>query len=95
MRRSYKKRTGIGIIAFVVMILCAIVSFRRISLGQERNEAEITINRLEARKQEELERKEEIAQYKAYTNTRKYIEDMARDKLGLVYEDEIIFEAEE
>ena len=95
MRRSYKKRTGIGIIAFVVLILCAIVSFRRISLGQERNEAEITINRLEARKQEELERKEEIAQYKAYTNTRKYIEDMARDKLGLVYEDEIIFEAEE
>ena len=95
MRRRYKKRTGIGIIAFVVLILCAIVSFRRISLGQERNAAEITINRLEARKQEELERKEEIAQYKAYTKTRKYIEDMARDKLGLVYEDEIIFEAEE
>lgn len=95
MRRSYKKRTGIGVIAFVVLILCAIVSYRRISLGQENNEAGITINRLETRKQEELERKEEIAEYKAYTKTDKYIEDMARDKLGLVYEDDIIFEPEE
>jgi cell division protein DivIC len=95
MRRSRKNRTGIGIIAFVVLILCAIVSFRRISLGQERNEAEIAIKRLETRKQEELERKEEIAEYKAYTKTKKYIEDMARGKLGLVYEDDIIFEAEE
>ncbi|MDF2485785.1 MAG: hypothetical protein K0R46_1953 [Herbinix sp.] len=95
MRRSYKKRTGIGIIAFVVLILCAIVSYRRISLGQENNEAGITINRLEARMQEEQERKEEIAEFKAFTKTDKYIEDMARDKLGLVYEDDIIFEPEE
>ena len=95
MRRSNKKRTGIGIIAFVVLILCAIVSYRRISLGQELNQKEITVSRLESRKQEELERKEEIAEYKAYTKTKKYVEDMARDKLGLVYEDDIIFEPEE
>lgn len=95
MRRSYKKRTGIGIIAFVVLILCAIVSYRRIGLGQELNEKEITVSRLEDKKQEELERKEEISEYKAYTKTRKYIEDMARVIWGLVYEDEIVFEPEE
>ena len=95
MRRSYKKRTGIGIIAFVVLILCAIVSYRRVGLGQELKEKDITVSRLEDKKQEELERKEEITEYKAYTKTKKYIEDMAREKLGLVYEDEIIFEAEE
>lgn len=94
MRRNKKKGTGIGVIAFVVLILCAIVSYSRVGLGQEREEAELKINRLEAQKQEELERKEEIAEYKAYTKTDKYIEDMARDKLGLVYEDEILFEAE-
>lgn len=95
MRRSKKKGTGIGVIAFVVLILCAIVSYRRISLGQERDEAELRISRLEAQKQEELERKEEIAEYKAYTKTKKYIEDMARDKLGLVYGDDIILKPEE
>ena len=95
MRRNHKKRTGIGIIAFVVLILCAIVSYRRISLGQEVNEKEITLSRLESMKKGEQERKEDIAEYKAYMKTKKYIEDMAREKLGLVYEDEIIFEAEE
>ncbi len=95
MRRNKKKGTGIGVIAFVVLILCAIVSYRRISLGQERDEAELRISRLEAQKKEELERKEEIAEYKAYTKTRKYIEDMARDKLGLVYGDDIILKPEE
>jgi cell division protein DivIC len=59
------------------------------------NEKEITVSRLEDRKQEELERKEEITEYKAYTKTKKFIEDIARDIWGLVYEDEIIFEAEE
>jgi cell division protein FtsB len=94
MRRNRKKGTGIGVIAFVVLILCAIVSYRRVSLGQEREEAELKLSRLGAQKQEELERKEEIAEYKAYTKTNKYIEDMAREKLGLVYKDEILFEAE-
>ena len=36
-------------------------------------------------------RSEEIAEFEKYTQTRKYIEDTARDKLGLVYPGEIIF----
>ncbi len=95
MRRRNKNRTGIGIIAFVVLILCAIVSYRRIGLGQKSDEAQLTTSRLEAKIQDELERKDQIAEYKAYTKTKKYIEDMAREKLGLVYEDEIIFEPED
>lgn len=35
----------------------------------------------------------EIAEYEKYTHTKQYIEDMAKSKLGLVYKDEIIFEA--
>ena len=91
MRRKRKNGTGIGIIAFVVLILCAIVSYCRISLAQEEEDAQIKIDRLEAQYQEEQDRTQEIEEYKAYTKTKKYIEDTARDKLGLVYEDEIIF----
>ncbi len=95
MRRKKKNGTGIGIIAFVVLILCAIVSYRRISLAQEEEDAQIKINRLEAQYQEEQDRTHEIEEYKAYTKTKKYIEDIARSKLGLVYDDDIIFEPEE
>ena len=95
MKRSSKKGTGIGVIAFVVLILCAIVSYRRVGLGQERNEAQLQISRLEQQYQDEQDRTTEIEKYKAYTKTKKFIEDTARDKLGLVYKNEIIFEPEE
>ena len=37
----------------------------------------------------------EIENLKDYVNSTEYIEKIARDKLGLVYEDEILFKAEE
>ncbi len=94
MRRKKKSGTGIGIISLVVLMLCAIVSYKRIGLAQELEDGKITYSRLETRHQEELERTHVIEQYKAYMKTKKYIEDMAR-KIGLVYKDEILFKAEE
>lgn len=48
--------------------------------------------------QEEIDaekiRTEEIAEYGKYTQTKKYVEELAKDKLGLVYEGEIIFKDE-
>ncbi len=95
MRRSYKKRTGIGVVAFVVLILCGIVSYQRIGLAERSDEANLTIERLQAQIQEQEERATDINNMKAYVQTKRYIEEMAREKLGLVYEDEIIFRAEE
>ena len=39
----------------------------------------------------EQERTKEIEEYEKYTQTKKYIEEVAKDKLGLVHEGEIIF----
>ncbi len=44
---------------------------------------------------EEERRAEEIEEFESYTKTKKYVEDVAKDKLGLVYEDEIIFKSKE
>jgi cell division protein DivIC len=95
MRRGYKKRTGIGVIAFVVLILCGIVFYSRIGLEEESKEAKLTIERLEAQIEEQEERAIDINNQKVYVQTKRYIEDMAREKLGLVYDDEIIFEPED
>lgn len=95
MRISSKKRTGIGVIAFVVLILCGIVSYRRISLEEENAEAKLKIERLENKIKEQEERATDIKNMEAYVQTKKYIEEIAREKLGLVYKDEIIFKAEE
>jgi cell division protein FtsB len=45
--------------------------------------------------EEEQERTEEIEELKKYTQTKKYVEEVAREKLGLVYEDEIIIQTED
>ena len=43
--------------------------------------------------QEEL-RAEEIDELEEYVGTDEYVEDVAKEKLGLVYPNEILFEAE-
>ena len=95
MRRSHKKGTGIGIIAFVVLILFGIVAFRKIDLEKRSVQAKQKIEELDAQIAEEKERTEEIKNLEAYVHTKRYIEDMAREKLGLVYKDEIILKQEE
>ena len=47
--------------------------------------------RLEHLIAEEEKRTETIADYRAYVQTKSYIEEIARKVLGLVYKDEIIF----
>jgi len=95
LRRSYKKGTGIGIIAFVVLILFGIIAFRKIELEKRSVQAKQKIESLDAQIAEEKERTDEIKNLEAYVHTKRYIEDVAREKLGLVYEDEIILKQEE
>jgi cell division protein DivIC len=42
----------------------------------------------------EQARTEKIEEYEKYTQTKKYVEEIAKNKLGLVYEGEIIFKDE-
>lgn len=95
MRRKKKSRTGTGIIVFVVLILFAIVSYSRIGLKDRYDEAQIKVDRLKAQIEEQEERALDISNLKAYVQTKSYIEEIAREKLGLVYEDEYIFKKDE
>ena len=42
----------------------------------------------------EEQRADDIEEFRQYTETREYIEEIAREKLGLVYEGEVIFKEE-
>lgn len=95
MRRRYKKGTGIGIIVLVVLILFGIIAVKKIDLEKKSVQAKQKIELLNAQITEEEERAEEIKNLEAYVQTKRYIEDVAREKLGLVYEDEIILQQEE
>ena len=51
--------------------------------------------KLEEKISDEEQRQQEIQEFRKYTQTKRYAEEVAKEKLGLVYEDEIIFKQEE
>ena len=81
-------------ISCVIVILAVVLSVASISLhtknkNYKAQEAEL-MKQLE---QEEL-RAEEIDELEEYVGTDEYVGDVAKEKLGLVYPNEILFEAE-
>lgn len=86
-----KKKRGYITVAIVVLFLCGLVTYQKYELIDtlERNQKQLEA--LEDEKKELLKKQDEISDYDNYVKTKKYIEEVAREKLGLVYKDEIIF----
>ena len=63
-------------------------------LRQKQQGYQDQIKQLTQQIEEETQRTAEIEEYEKYTKTRKYVEEVAKDKLGLVYDGEIIFKPE-
>lgn len=85
---------GIFLVSLVLLMMLVVVGIKSIELREKKEyyaqrEAELA-QQIEA----EQQRAEEIAEFETYTQTKKYIEEVARDKLGLVYEGEILFKDE-
>ncbi|HIZ60813.1 MAG TPA: septum formation initiator family protein, partial [Candidatus Dorea faecipullorum] len=80
-------------ISAVIMLLVMVVSVSSISLQARNKEYIAQEKELEASIQEEKDRAEEISELEDYVGTDEYIEQTAKDKLGLVHENEIIFKA--
>ena len=75
------------IVAFIGTFLVYLRKKEEETLEQKKAEKA----RLEQLIEEEKKRTVEIADYRAYIETKSYIEEIAREVLGLVYKDEIIF----
>ena len=90
-RRRFQNRAGIVWASIVVLILVTVVSIKSVGLMQKASEYQAKEAALMEQIEYETLRSEEIAEFERYTETRKYIEDTAKEKLGLVYPGEIIF----
>lgn len=94
-RRIRHNRPAVFGISIIVALLLVVISVDSKSLTEkkkalEEKEAELTLQ-LEA----EQARTEELDEFEKYTRTKKYAEEMAKKKLGLVHENEIIFKTED
>lgn len=85
----------ISALAIVFVIFVAVVFRIRTNRINEQNALEQKqIAELESQLAAEQQRADEIDEYGKYVNTKQFIEDMARERLGLVYPDEVIFKTD-
>ena len=90
MARSKRRKKLSPFTVAGVMVLCCVLcgsfTYKTVSLKAESAKYSAQISELKK------EEKAEIKDYESYVKTKEYTEEVARDKLGLVYPNEIIFE---
>ena len=80
--------------ALVVVILMIAVSVNAMSLNRRLADNRKRAVQLKKEIQTEQQRAADIEEYRRYTSTDAYIEEVAREKLGLIYEGETVFKEE-
>ena len=93
-RRKRQNRMGMLLVTTVVLMMLIVVAVKSAELREKSAAYTAREEALMQEIAEEEARAEEIAEYEKYTQTKKYVEEIAKEKLGLVYEDEIIFKDE-
>ncbi len=78
-----------------LQMLMVVGGVSRIRLQEKQAAYQAELDELQKKMAAEQARAEELEEYEKYTQTQKYIEEVAKEKLGLVYEDEIIFKTED
>ena len=96
---DYKLRKRLNRIKFVtsivvVVVICVMLNYKKLSLEKEQVACEKQLAMVKDDYEEEEKRIKDIQQFRAYVQTKQYAEEVAREKLGLVYPGEIIFDVE-
>ena len=77
-----------------IVMIVAVVGINSISLKQKQAKYIAREQELQQQIDAETARSEQLKELETYTKTKKYAEEVAKDKLGLVYEGEILFKDE-
>lgn len=93
-RRKRQNRLGMFLVLTVLAMMMVVITVKSVELRAKRDNYAARIEVIEQQIAEEEKRAEEIEEYRKYTKTKKYAEEVAKDKLGLVNEGEIIFKEE-
>ncbi len=92
-RKSHKVKFLFSGVLF--LIICSVAAYQNSQMKSEKAKYESRMKELDGRIEQEEARTKEIKDYKDYVETDEYVEEVARDKLGLVFDDEVLLKANE
>ena len=86
MKYEFKKQM------FSKIIIAAILGV--LTLEKQNKEYQARVAQLQEQVEEQQNRSDEIDEYKKYIQTKKFAEEVAKDKFGMIYPDELVFKPE-
>lgn len=93
-RKRLSRATIFGVIVLTIT-LCGVFGYRQSILKAQEKEYSSQLKELKKQKKKLAEDKKSLEDFREHVKTDEYAEEVAREKFGLVYKDEIIFEPEE
>lgn len=94
-RRKRSGRVGGISIVIVILILLGTLGVKSLELRKQNEQLKKEESSLNEDLEEEKIRAKEIEELSKYVQTKQYVEEVAKEKLGLVYKDETIFKEKE
>lgn len=91
----YRNKSGMGLVIATVIVLFAVITYNKIGLDAKSKELHAEKEKYEKQLSKLEEERDNIEDYRDYVKSDENIENIAREKLGLVYPGEIVFEAED
>lgn len=79
------------LVSFAALVIILVIFVGGLGLQKKIDAYNERIGELTAEIQKEEARKDKLEEYRKYTQTKGFVEEVAQDQLGLVYEGEIIF----
>ena len=92
-RRPRQSRFAVFSIIIVVVMLICVMAFDGANLMKKKNANDERIAAIQQEIDAQIQRSEDLKEYEKYTKTKKFAEETAKQKLGLVHKGELIFRA--
>lgn len=90
-RKNNQNKLSMFLVTLIVVIIMITVTVGGSGVQNKIDKNHAKIAQLEEQIKTENERTQSIEEYSKYTQTKRYIEEVAKDKLGMVYEGEVLF----
>lgn len=94
-RKKNQNRFSMLLVTLVVVMITIVVAVKSVELRDKIDTVAAKEEQLNEQIAAEEKRAEEIEEYRKEVQTKGYMEEVAKDKLGLVYEGEIVFKEED
>ena len=94
-RKKKENRMGKLCVSGIVFMFLIVMSIQIVKLYKEDQTYIAKEKELNEQLEDAMEEQQQLADYEQYTQSQQYIEEVAKSKLGLVYNNEIVFKEQD